>query len=632
MTYHLRYQVLPGRDAAPLARYCAEHGISEIVLIYNSEELHSGHPTGADEDLWFEHVAAVKRVLDAHGVGAGLNPWVTVGHADRGRMQDRGFAPMVSPSGQVSTATASFACPVWRTWLADHYGRFAELGFRVLWLEDDFRFHNHSPLTWGGGFEPEMLERFARLSGRQVEREELVAAITAPGSPHPWRALLQRTWREAQLDALDQVRQAVAGRAKLGLMSSGLGVASVEGRDWAALFDRIEVHRPHFAAYRDEPGEALAYSIAMLELQRPLRPAAVEVAPEIENWPHTEWTKSDTQTWSEMVTARLSGADGLLLDVHPFVTGEPARYPRIGTMLDRSRAALDATASPGLRTTGVTVPWWPDTAARIPGDGTFGGLAADPLRAARYLLPYGVPIQAGAGAVTAVFGTIAWGVPDSEVETLLSGGVLLDGHAATILTERGYGSLLGVTVEEVVQRSTPSRQPYSMERIADGGELLSVNVQEAVARLAAASGAEVWTRILTPRQEHWGDGRVAFVNELGGRVVTLAACAPERLGRCDDGRRLAHRAISFLGGDFPLVTGGPHLMPQFATVNGRRRLAIVNGSADPARPVVSGVRPEKATLLAPLEEPRPVPVREESGYFVIDADVPHRGYVIVECA
>lgn len=73
-------------------------------------------------------------------------------------------------------------------------------------------------------------------------------------------------------------------------------------------------------------------------------------------------------------------------------------------------------------------------------------------------------------------------------------------------------------------------------------------------------------------------------------------------------------------------------MPQFATVNGRRRLAIVNGSADPARPVVSGVRPEKATLLAPLEEPRPVPVREESGYFVIDADVPHRGYVIVEYA
>ncbi|MFI6482404.1 hypothetical protein ACIBH1_31040 [Nonomuraea sp. NPDC050663] len=630
MSYHLRYQVLPGRDATPLARYCAEHGVDEVVLIYNSEELHSGHPVGVGEDLWFEHVAAVKGVLDAHGVGASLNPWVTVGHADRGRMQDLGFAPMVSPCGEASTATASFACPVWREWLAGHYGRFSELGFRVLWLEDDFRYHNHSPLTWGGGFEPEMLERFALLSGEKVEREDLVAAVTAGGPPHPWRSLLQRTWREAQLEALDAVRQAVGGRAKLGLMSSGLGIASVEGRDWAALFDRIDVHRPHFAPYGDAPGQALAYSIAMLELQRALRPEGVEVAPEIENWPHTEWTKSDTQTWSEMVAARLSGADGMLLDVHPFVTGEPERYPRIGRMLDRSRAALDVTASPVLETEGVAIPWWPQTAASIWGDGTFDGLTADPLRAARYLLPYGVPIKAGSGPVTALFGKVAWGVPDADVEAIFSGGVLLDGHAAVILTERGYGSLLGVEVEEVAERSEPSRVPYSMERIADGGALVSVNVQPALARLAAVSGAQVWTHILSPREEQWGDGRVAYVNALGGRVVTLAACAPESLGRCDDGQRLAHRAVRFLGGDFPLVSGGPHLMPQLAVAGGRRRLAIVNGSADPARPVVSGTAPDVATLLEPLREPRNVPVRSENGCFVIDEDVPHRGYAILE--
>ncbi|MFI6817148.1 hypothetical protein ACIBG7_32450 [Nonomuraea sp. NPDC050328] len=630
MTYRLRYQVLPGRDPRELARWCAEHAIPEVVLIYGSEELHSGHPAGVGEDLWFEHVAGVKRVLDAHGIGASLNPWVTVGHADRGRTQDLGFAPMVSPSGEVATATASFACPVWRDWLAGHYGRFAALGFRVLWLEDDFRFHNHGPLTWGGGFEPEMLERFALLAGEKVGRAELVAAITAAGPPHPWRALLQRTWREAQLEALDLVRQAVAGRAELGLMSSGLGIASVEGRDWAELFDRVEVHRPHFAAYSDTPGKSLAYSIAMLELQRGLRPAGVEVTPEIENWPHTEWTKSDTQTWSEMVTARLSGADGLLLDVHPFVTGDPARYPRVGAMLDRSRPALDATATPDLQTIGVGIPWWPDTAARIWGDGTLDGLAADPLRAARYLLPYGVPVRAGLAPVSAVFGKVAWGVPDEAVEELLAGGVLLDGHAALVLTERGYGSLLGVEVEEIAERFTPARLPYSMERVADGGALLSVNVQPAVARLAAVPGAEVWTQLLSPRGEHWGEGRVAFRNSLGGRVVTLAACEPEELGRCDDGQRLAHRAVRFLGGEFPLVTGGPLLMPQYALVGGRHRLAIANGSADPARPVVTGTGPMQATLLEPLREPRPVPIHQQSGNFVIDADVPHRGYVIVE--
>lgn len=586
--YHLRYQLFPGQDPAELAAFCTDHGVEEVVLMFGAEEFHSGHMVGVGEDLWFETVREARDVLSGSGIAVSLNPWVTVGHADRGREQDLGFAPLVSPTGEVSTAAASLACPVWRDWLADHYGRFASLGFRVMWLEDDFRFHNHAPLTWGGGFEPEMLERFALLAGEKPSREELVAAVTAPGEPHPWRALLQQTWREAQLEVVSLVRQAVAGRAKLGLMSSGLGIASVEGRRWDRLFDLVEVHRPHFAPYGDVPARDLSYSITMLELQRPLRPESVEVAPEVENWTHTEWRKSDTQTWSEMVTAHLSGASSLLLDVFPFVTGAPSRYPRIGRMLKASRPALDATLTPSLVTAGVGIPWWQDASAAVHGDGTLGGLAADPLRAADYLLSYGVPIQAGVAPVTALFGEVAWAVPDPL--ELLRGGLLLDGSAAAILCARGFGSLLGVDVAEVVSREHVSRQPYSVERIADGGGLLSVNVQPALARLVPAASAEVWTEILTPRSEHWGAGRVGFVNALGGRVVTMAATAPERLGRCDDGQRLAQQAISFLGsfgGRLPLVTGGPHLMPQYARVGSRWRLAIANGSADPARPVVT---------------------------------------------
>lgn len=406
-------------------------------------------------------------------------------------------------------------------------------------------------------------------------------------------------------------------------MSSGLGVASVEGREWDAFFERVDVHRPHFAAYSDTAARSLAYSIAMLELQRGLRPAGLEVAPEIENWPDTEWTKSDTQTWSEMVAARLSGASGLLLDVFPFVTGDPGRYPRVGRMLTRSRPAVEAAATPEFTTEGVGIPWHQDTAAHVWGDGTLGGLQADPLRAAEYLLPYGIPVTSGASRVNALFGKVAWGVPAEQVAELLAGGLLLDGHAALVLAERGFGHLLGVIVEEVAERHTPARQPYSMERIGESGELLSVNIQPALARLAAADGAQVWTEILTPRGEHWGDGRVAFENALGGRVLTMAACTPEALGRCDDGQRLAQAAIRFLGGTFPMVTGGPHLLPQLARIGDRWRLAVANGSADPATPVVEGV-PDNATatLLTPLSEPAPADLAT--------VELPHRGYLLLE--
>ncbi|MFI6325676.1 hypothetical protein ACIBG8_49745 [Nonomuraea sp. NPDC050556] len=672
--YHLRYQVFPGQDPAELAAFCLERGVEEVVLMFGAEELHAGHTVGVGEDLWFETVRDARDVLHGEGISVSLNPWVTVGHGDRGREEDLGFAPLVSPTGEVSTAAASLACPVFQQWLAGHYGRFAEIGFRVMWLEDDFRFHNHAPLTWGGGFEPEMLERFALLAGEKPSREELVAAVTAPGEPHPWRALLQQTWREAQLEVVSLVRQAVAGRAKLGLMSSGLGIASVEGRRWDLLFDQVEVHRPHFAFYGDTPGQNLAYSFGMLELQRALRPAGVEVAPEVENWTHTEWRKSDTQTWSEMVTAHLSGASSLLLDVFPFVTGSPGRYPRIGRMLTASRPALDATVTPSLVTHGVGIPWWQDAAASVQGDGTLDGLDTSPLRAAEFLLSYGVPIQAGVAPVTALFGEVAWAVPDPL--ELLRGSVLLDGTAASILALRGFGSLLGVEVVEVVGRSEVSRQPYSLERVCDGGALLSVNVQPAVARLVADPAAEVWTEILTPRGEHWGAGRVGFVNALGGRVFTMAATAPEKLGRCDDGQRLAQEAVRFLGGVLPMVTGGPHLIPQYARVGDRWRLAIANGSADPAHititlptpsetllgtpapsetfsgaltpsesPTLSGsltslrsVTPmgadvplgPSAMLLVPLKVPQPVGVRCEGGRLTVEAEVPHRGFVLVD--
>ena len=612
MYYALRFQVLPGPDvagtAARVADFCHRTGIGEVVLITNAEEHFAG--VGADEDVWFETVATAAPVLRAAGLAVSLNPWVTVGHADRGRRDRFGFAPMVSPYGEVAAAQASFACPRWRSWLAGHYGRYAALGLRVLWLEDDFRYHNHAPLTWGGGFEPEMLERFAELAGEPVKRADLVEAITAPGEPHPWRALLARTWFEAQLAAVAAVRDAVGGRAALGLMSSTLGIASVEGRDWQRLLTALgpgAVHRPHYAPYTDAVGKELAWSVAMLELQRPLRPAGTEVAPEVENYPFTSWAKSDTQTWSEMVACALTGADGLLLDVVPFTAGSPDRFPAVGAMLRDSRPALEFAASAG-EAVGVGIPWYDDTAQHVRATGDLDSLTVDPTRAARYLLDNGVPIRAGRAPVNAVFGQVARAIPDADLPDLLAGGLLLDGAAAAILVERGAD--LGVTVHEVADRES------SLYSVEEGNGRSSVNQQPALARLTAGQGAKVLSTIRTSDGSYWGDGLVLSVSSGGGRVAVLAATAPEELAGSDEHQARLHAAIGYLSPDIPLVSGGPHLIPHAAVVDGRLRVAVANGSADPARPRVSVPSPVRTTLLAPLAPPAP------------DGPVPHRGWLI----
>ena len=668
--YHLRFQIHPSADtvadASALARFCASASVDEVVLLLNAEELYGGHSHGADEDAWFETAAQARAVLLDAGIEVSLNPWVTVGHADRGRRDALGFAPMVSPTGETAAAQASFACPRWRRWVAGHYGRFAELGFRVLWIEDDFRYQNHAPLHWGGGFEPLMLERLAELIGELPTREQLVAAVTAPGPPHPWRAQLQQVWRTAQLEVArllaDTVAERSGGRSQLGLMSSWLDTTSIEGRDWPALFEALAVdgrvsHRPHFAPYTDAPGRELSFSVWTLELQRALRPASVGCEPEIENWPHTSWSKADTQTWSELVAAQLAGSDALLLNVHPMHAKRADRYPRVGELLLRSRPALDWIAERQPRdlvSEGVYVPFEQDAAAHVHARSPdLEALAAGPGPAADYLLRLGVPITARPAPVAVLFGQLARAVPEPELRRLLAGGLLLDGTAASVLVERGLGELVGLAEAPLVGREEPTADgPYAAEEVLESddpgalGMLLSVNVQPALARLEPVAGARRWTRVVTARGDHWGAGRFGFVNALGGRVAVLAATDAEQLPGSDDGRRLLHAMVRFLEGAeprLPLVSGGPHLIPQLSLVDGVRRLAVANGSADPARVRVdlplAPARP-RATLLAPLAGPRPVPVAcgqvacgpagAAGQRLAVERELPHRGWLVLD--
>ncbi|WP_428951407.1 hypothetical protein [Streptomyces sp. cg35] len=651
--YHLRFQIRPGfaarQQALELAEFCRETGVDEVVLLLAAEEFHDGHPAGVVEDLLYDTAAETTAVLKGAGLDVSLNPWVTTGHADRGRRDRHGFAPMVGPDGTIAAGQASFACPLWRSWITAHYARFAGLGFRVLWLEDDFRYHNHAPLTWGGGFEPLMLERLSRLVGAPVTRDEAVAAVTAPGPPHPWRRHLQQVWHTAQSEVAALVAEAVdkhsGGRSRLGLMSSVPGAHSVEGRDWTELFDALAVageavQRPHFAGYEDGPGRQLSRSFWLLEQQRVLRPPHVRSEPEIENWPHTAWSKSDTQTWSELVTAQLSGAEALLLNLHPTYSGHAGRHPRIAGLLRRSRPALDLVADRAageLGTAGVGLPVLPQAAAhvRTRRTGHLADLAVDTAPAADFLLRYGVPVTAEDAPVRALFGQSAWAVDDTELHRMLAGGLLLDGTAAHILGERGFAALTGVGVSWIVGREgSAAPGPYAYER--DGDTVLSVNVQPALARLRPRADTEVWTTVHTPDGLHWGAGRCVHTNALGGRVGVLAATAPHLLPYDDEGQRLLHTMVRYLEGPepkLPLVSGGPHLIPRLARTARGPRLDLVNGSADPARPRITlpaGTADATATLLAPLAAPLGVPVVAEGGALTVGTDVPHRGWLSVE--
>jgi hypothetical protein len=664
--YHLRFQIIPSanvkKNADTLARLCVKHNIEEVVLFFAAEEWNNGLLSKTEEDLWFKTVKVAKSVLEKSGIMVSLNPWMTALHCARGRKfpEDRNFKPMVSPSGAVSKACASFTDPEWRKYVFGLYGRFASLGFRVLWVEDDFRYHNHAPLDWGCGFEPATLKRFSKKIGRPVSRKELTDAILLPGTPHPWRSVWMETWREIKLEVAKGLADAVSVNmpesSKIGVMSSGMATHSAEGRDWKRLFDAFMIedrvaHRPHFQSYNETTGAKITYSFCMLDMQRNLRPENCEVAPEIENFPFTSWSKSDSLSWAHMAIAQIFGSDALLLDVFPF-SGNPAdSEPEIWNMLDRSRPALKWIGekfTKDLQTQGIGIPWRQNAQELVH---TEEGKLMSELHAhdctvhpaSDFLMRYGIAVSLRQQKSNALFGRLAWIFSDDELRELLSGGLLLDAASAEILCRRGFKNEIGVDFLGMAGREEDS---FSLEKVTCGscgvkeGTYFNFNILPRIGRLHPRKGAVEWTEILRPDKSKFGSGLVTFQNRLGGRIATFASQNPDSVPRCPKRQQMTQNAVQFCAGDCKIATvsGGPYLvMEEFTGKNGRL-LTVLNASPDPACPIVkingcvSG-RP-KATLLAPLKEPVPAAVklekRKNCSTITSNAAIPYLGILVIE--
>ena len=110
-------------------------------------------------------------------------------------------------------AAAAVVCPLdgnWQRYFIETLRLYAAEGFRVVWIDDDIRYHNHAPLEWGGCFCPLHVAEFNRRAGTQATREEIVRACLAPGAPHPWRAIWLDMWQETLLAFLDACRETLA--------------------------------------------------------------------------------------------------------------------------------------------------------------------------------------------------------------------------------------------------------------------------------------------------------------------------------------------------------------------------------------------------------------------------------------
>lgn len=355
--YILRYYIDPGFHEDDrideLLRFCEKGKIEEVMLFCNAEELNSGHITVAELEPWLAMAFKLKKRLDASDIKLSLNPWTTIMHSSRGRMLKPGqnFTLMVGETGKNNGVTVCPLCPEWRSYLSNIFVLMTErLKPVTIWLEDDFRLHNHgSQLGYGGCYCHLHLKEFSEMVEREVTREDILQNIFAPGEPHPWRKmwldLNNRAFHEAAVMFHAAVHHANP-LTRLALMCGLVDTAGTEGRNWHQLqetlgFEPAFMVRPTLSPYTEVWGMR-KYPVyarqAIACLKRPL-----EVYPELESGPrHGPYSKGANYSAFEMLGTALFGANGITINIYDMMGCGTSIDPYFGNKLAQIKPVLNA--------------------------------------------------------------------------------------------------------------------------------------------------------------------------------------------------------------------------------------------------------------------------------------------------
>lgn len=551
--YILRYQVDPCFAAedriAELVDLCRRSRIEEVMLFLFAEELSTGHPTDAEADAWIAMARRLRDALARVGVQLSLNPWCTVYHAARGRRLQPGqaFTRMVGETGAESPVAVCPLCPAWQDYIAAFFARLArEIEPVALWIEDDFRLHNHDEvLGFGGCFCDRHLARMGEKVGQPVTREQILSAMLAPGPPHPWRQAWLDLSRESILEPLRRVADAVRAASpsvRLGLMSSMPDVHSIEGRrweQWADVLGRPLLLRPHLPPYTETPPLSTPPVIARQTIACIDGP--VEIYPELENSPRCgPYSKSAAYSIWECFESAIFGARGITINHFDMMGNGTGLDPAFGPALAAARPRLDALAALGLsdrNAEGVRVLFSTEAAAH-----THLAAPAQSLKAlsagsdvwASTLSILGIAhgfardVEPGARQPVAVGGATLWAFSDEQIRAMLSGPVLLDALSAEILVARGFGPRIGIASASWA----PLEQTgYGYEEILEDDPAVygiarpRMTASRCATRLLGiepTGGAQVRTNICGPDRAALFPGCVVHRSDLGGTIAVLA--------------------------------------------------------------------------------------------------------------
>jgi len=409
-----------------------------------------------------------------------------------------------------------------------------------IWIDDDVRLFGHMPIL-AGCFCENCLKIYEKESGKRHTREGLKALFnTGTMEAKLWH---RKFWMEHNrkligrvFELIEKTVHAINPSMPLGFMT---GDRFYEGYDfdiWAGILagpNHCEVMwRPGGGFYTDEALVGLVGKSHDIGRQISLLPdAVVSIQSEIENFPYQRLKKAAYTTALESASYIAAGCTGTAFNVLQMYDEPLDEYEPLMTALHKARPFYDLM----VKTLGRAKPQgfyaaWNKNSYAInslsapdwfgPGNGAMVANTAE-------IFEVGIPAAYGLkdSHISALTGDVALALSESELITILSRGVYLDGPALVRLNEMGYGEYTGFTVvkyhdvdciEELLSHDL--NHPFVGRKRDNRQSFLWWHVSAAELS-PTSSAAQPLSRLID-----YGNKQVAgccsgvFENKLGGRV------------------------------------------------------------------------------------------------------------------
>lgn len=454
-----------------------------------------------------------------------------------------GFTREVRADGRLAPYSNCPLCPNLRSRLSQSVALFARIAKPALiFFEDDFTI---AAGTAGKGcFCERHLEEFSRREGTTYTRETLAALLE---QKTPEALALRRRWQRLMKDSLVGLAQAVrteldkeSPEISIGHMQPGPSDLDGDSTEEIARAFAGKNHTPYVRYWstlycvnsaKELPG---AFFNPLYKIQH--TGGSFRFYHETDTYPHTRFFKSAAFMRAVMGAAYSLGYDGSTFNNAQFCDDQneekvynpmlAAEYPRFNEAHRVAKAC---------RVQGVQVEY----------DPFYASVYGSQVHWQSCLNEFGIPITTSGGSISFWDGNQARYMDDEAVLKALSGALFLDGTAAKILCDRGFGRYLGVDVpgllcerpffmtgdpdapafsydiaaREVIRegfipesRGRHMTTPY-MYAPAGYGNLMKMSVNH--------PACEVIAEYVSCEREPITVSMTRFENELGGRVVVM---------------------------------------------------------------------------------------------------------------